>query len=351
MNQIKAIARLNETELANATPPSASWHADYRDTSFIYIGGLPSAPPPPPKNPSNPSKPAPPPPPPTNNNGANNELTEGDVVTIFSQYGEPVYINLVRDRETGRSKGFAFLKYEDQRSCDLAVDNLGGAEVLGRKLRVEHVRYKVKEGERIYDNTLGDVADGKDGDGDGDGKDGEEEEESEAERPLIKEEVELGKLMREMDDEDPMKGYLVEQKREEIREALARAKGDSADGEGKKRKHRHRHREGEEGEKRKKHGPRVEKADRYLPEGGDREGRRRRVKEESEEDVERSERRRRRDRDRDDDRDKTREKDSDSDRRHHKSRRSHRERSRSREDRRDRSRSRDRERHRSRRYS
>jgi len=38
-------------------------------------------------------------------------------------------INLVRDEDTGKSKGFAFLKYEDSRSCILAVDNLTGSKV------------------------------------------------------------------------------------------------------------------------------------------------------------------------------------------------------------------------------
>ena len=36
-------------------------------------------------------------------------------------------INLVRDKTTGKSKGFAFLAYEDQRSTILAVDNFNGA--------------------------------------------------------------------------------------------------------------------------------------------------------------------------------------------------------------------------------
>lgn len=57
----------------------------------------------------------------------------------MSQYGEIEDINLVRDENSGKSKGFCFLKYEDARSCVLAVDNLSGAEVCGRSLRVDHV--------------------------------------------------------------------------------------------------------------------------------------------------------------------------------------------------------------------
>lgn len=74
------------------------------------------------------------------------ELTEGDVITIFSQFGEPVDINLPRDKQTGRTRGFGFLMYEDQKSTILAVDNLNGSKVLNRTLRVDHVsKYKQLE--------------------------------------------------------------------------------------------------------------------------------------------------------------------------------------------------------------
>jgi len=45
-------------------------------------------------------------------------------------------INMPRDPETGKPKGFCFLMYEDQRSTVLAVDNMTGAQVLGRTIRV-----------------------------------------------------------------------------------------------------------------------------------------------------------------------------------------------------------------------
>ncbi len=65
-------------------------------------------------------------------------LSEGDIICIFSQWGEIDDINLVRDEETGDSKGFGFLRYEDGRSAILAVDNMNGAEILGRPVRVDH---------------------------------------------------------------------------------------------------------------------------------------------------------------------------------------------------------------------
>lgn len=115
MNKVRQIQALNERELENVVPVSASWHTDYRDTAYIYIGGLAF------------------------------NLTEGDIITIFSQFGEPVWFKLARDKETGKSRGFGWLKYEDQRSTDLAVDNLCGTTILERVIVVDHTRYTRKD--------------------------------------------------------------------------------------------------------------------------------------------------------------------------------------------------------------
>ncbi|KAJ9295578.1 hypothetical protein DTO271G3_6034 [Paecilomyces variotii] len=224
MNAIRQVQALNKRELENAVPPEASWHADYRDTAYIYIGGLPY------------------------------DLSEGDIITIFSQYGEPVHINLVRDKETGKSKGFAFLKYEDQRSTDLAVDNLGGATVMGRLLRVDHVRYKRREEEGEEDNVakiMGDrVPAGRYDDTDDERrrkKRRTSEDEGERRRPLLKEERELQELIVNHDDEDPMKEFLIEEKKEEVARALEKLKSETKKSsrhrdDSRERSHRHRQR-------------------------------------------------------------------------------------------------------------
>ncbi|KAJ6130510.1 Nucleotide-binding alpha-beta plait [Penicillium capsulatum] len=190
MNSIRQVQALNKRELENAVPPEASWHADYRDTAYIYIGGLPF------------------------------DLSEGDIVTIFSQYGEPVHINLARDKETGKSRGFAFLKYEDQRSTDLAVDNMGGATILGRMLRVDHTRYKRRDDEDEDDNVaklMGDavINEGKD-DAHGDRQRRRRSAETRERRPMLKEERELQELIQNHDEEDPMKQFLIDEKKEEV---------------------------------------------------------------------------------------------------------------------------------------
>lgn len=210
MNKIRQIEQLNKRELEAGITPEGSWHADYRDTAFVYIGGLPF------------------------------DVSEGDIVTIFSQYGEPVYVNLVRDKETGKSKGFAFLKYEDQRSCDLAVDNLSGAKIMGRIVSVDHTRYKKKEGEELRDNTYG-LADEDEDAGAGKKVADTESESEEERRPVLKEERELADLLRNHDDDDPMKAYLVKEKKAEVEEAIKEWKAKNGSGKKKddRRKHRH----------------------------------------------------------------------------------------------------------------
>ncbi|TGZ84864.1 hypothetical protein EX30DRAFT_337323 [Ascodesmis nigricans] len=200
MNNIREIERLNQRELDAGIPPSASWHQDWADTAYIYIGGLPY------------------------------ELSEGDIITIFSQYGEPTFINLIRDKETGKSKGFAFLKYEDQRSTALAVDNLGGAVILGRTLRVDHTRYKPKDEEAEKGMNLAAW--------EGEAKEESEEEVVREREPLLKEEIELRKLIAEHDEEDPMKEYLVREKKKEVEEARARKYKERK----KEKRHEHHHR-------------------------------------------------------------------------------------------------------------
>lgn len=121
MNQIKTIQRINDTELENGIlSPNLSWHKEYDEQAYIFIGGL------------------------------NVELTEADVLTVFSQYGVPVDICLVRDRDTGNSKGFAYLKYEDQRSTVLAVDNLNGIRLAGRIIKVDHAWYSPRDDASQY---------------------------------------------------------------------------------------------------------------------------------------------------------------------------------------------------------
>ncbi|CCF60461.1 hypothetical protein KAFR_0K01050 [Kazachstania africana CBS 2517] len=125
MNQIRSIKKISENELHNGILSSdLSWHNDYKDQAYVFIGGL------------------------------NKDLTEGDILTIFSQYGVPVDIYLARDKYSGESKGFAFLKYEDQRSTVLAIDNLNGSKIAGRIIQVDHAFYEPRDDSKEYTDAV-----------------------------------------------------------------------------------------------------------------------------------------------------------------------------------------------------
>ena len=56
--------------------------------------------------------------------GMTYDLTEGDVLCVMSQWGEVEDINLVRDQDTGKSKGFAFLKYEVSECESTSIESI-----------------------------------------------------------------------------------------------------------------------------------------------------------------------------------------------------------------------------------
>jgi RNA-binding motif X-linked protein 2 len=131
MNVMREITRLNTRELELGISGSASWHHDYRHSAYIFIGGL------------------------------SPELSEGDVITMFSQFGEVVDLHLPRRKTLdggqtlGARMGFAFLAYEDQRSTILAIDNMNGwemklpRETRPRFLRVDHAgKYRRPKGQQ-----------------------------------------------------------------------------------------------------------------------------------------------------------------------------------------------------------
>ena len=65
MTNIKNVQKYNALELERGiTGTDSSWHHQYRDSAWIFVGGI------------------------------NYELTEGDVVCVFSQFGEIVNVNL-----------------------------------------------------------------------------------------------------------------------------------------------------------------------------------------------------------------------------------------------------------------
>lgn len=62
--------------------------------------------------------------------------TEEELTTLFSEVGPVVRARIGTDRETGRSRGFAFVEFASDEACAAAIQRLNGHEMGGRRLRV-----------------------------------------------------------------------------------------------------------------------------------------------------------------------------------------------------------------------
>jgi len=72
--------------------------------------------------------------------------TESSLRSLFEPYGNVERVNLVTDRDTGRSRGFAFVEMTDAAEADRAIAALNGTELDGRALNVNEARPKPQGG-------------------------------------------------------------------------------------------------------------------------------------------------------------------------------------------------------------
>lgn len=67
-------------------------------------------------------------------------VDDAQLAQIFSQAGTVVSAQVIKDRETGRSRGFGFVEMSSDEEAQAAVNNLNGSEVEGRKIVVNIAR-------------------------------------------------------------------------------------------------------------------------------------------------------------------------------------------------------------------
>lgn len=68
------------------------------------------------------------------------DATEADVEQAFSQYGEVKTVNIIKDRDTGRSRGFGFVEMHDRQAGEQAIAGLNLKEIAGRAVTVNEAR-------------------------------------------------------------------------------------------------------------------------------------------------------------------------------------------------------------------
>lgn len=73
------------------------------------------------------------------------QTTEQELTDLFSQSGAVESVNLITDRDTGRSKGFAFVEMSAS-DADEAINRFNGQELNGRSLTVNEARAREERG-------------------------------------------------------------------------------------------------------------------------------------------------------------------------------------------------------------
>ena len=70
------------------------------------------------------------------------ETTSDELNTLFSEVGVVDSCNLIIDRETERSKGFAFIEMNSKEGADAAKERFNGQDLHGRALKVDNAKPK-----------------------------------------------------------------------------------------------------------------------------------------------------------------------------------------------------------------
>ena len=68
------------------------------------------------------------------------DTSSEELLALFSEVGEVDSCNLITDRDSGRSKGFAFVEMKSKDSADSAKEKLNGQELHGKLLKVNDAK-------------------------------------------------------------------------------------------------------------------------------------------------------------------------------------------------------------------
>ena len=97
------------------------------------------------------------------------QTTSQEIQELFAQAGTVQSASVVEDRETGRSRGFAFVEMSSQDEANSAIELLNGKEVGGRALKVNEAKPRENRGGggRGFSNNRGGFGGNRNGGGNG----------------------------------------------------------------------------------------------------------------------------------------------------------------------------------------
>ena len=79
------------------------------------------------------------------------ETTEDTLRTLFAEHGQIESVNLITDRYTGRSRGFAFVEMSTEEAAQAARNGLNGKQVDEREIKVDNAKPRPKREQRQSD--------------------------------------------------------------------------------------------------------------------------------------------------------------------------------------------------------
>lgn len=74
------------------------------------------------------------------------KTTQDDLHAAFSHFGTVERINIVTDRDSGQSRGFAFVEMTDRNAAETAISQLNGSDLNGRAINVNEARPRPQGG-------------------------------------------------------------------------------------------------------------------------------------------------------------------------------------------------------------
>ena len=82
------------------------------------------------------------------------EVEENTIRALFESHGNVSGVKLLTDRETGRSRGIAFVTMDDFKEAKTAIKALDGEELSGRPMKVNQARERESNGARQGDGNF-----------------------------------------------------------------------------------------------------------------------------------------------------------------------------------------------------
>lgn len=68
------------------------------------------------------------------------DVSEDELKEVFSEHGEVSSVNIIKDKYSGRSKGFGFVEMPNDDEAEKAIQTLNGSAVKGRDIKVNKAR-------------------------------------------------------------------------------------------------------------------------------------------------------------------------------------------------------------------